>query len=82
MRPPDDTLGSSDDLLLDRKRIQDRERQARYHRRQRNGVVIVPVPVDEELLGILATLNWIPERQSTDKKAIARAIIGALKSIR
>jgi hypothetical protein len=44
---------------------QRRERQARYRRRQRDGVIIPPVEVDPAILSFILKLRWLTEADAT-----------------
>lgn len=50
------------------------ERQKRLRARQRNGEVVVPVTVTNEIIATLIDLGWLTERESEDRRQIGCAI--------
>jgi hypothetical protein len=58
--------------MLDRVDSGRRQRQARYRRRQRDGVTIYPVPLPGKVVEILFEWHWFDE--TADRNAIGQAI--------
>lgn len=55
------------------------DRKRRYRARQRDGVIVVPLPVPASTIAALADVGWLdPERQD-DREAIADALIRQLR---
>ena len=52
-------------------------RMRRYRRRQRDGVRVVPVEVDHELIEKLIDDGWIGEAEAVDLKRLADAVAKA-----
>jgi hypothetical protein len=50
------------------------ERVRRHRERQRNGIVVAPVHVDENTISVLIRLHWLTERDSTDTRKVAQAV--------
>jgi hypothetical protein len=46
----------------------------RHRERQRNGVIVTPVAVNEDVIDVLIRLNWLRERDADDRAAIAKAV--------
>ena len=51
-----------------------RERVRQHRERQRNGIVVAPVHVDENTIGTLIKLHWLAERDADDTTKIAAAV--------
>jgi hypothetical protein len=51
-----------------------RERVRQHRERQRNGVVVAPVHVDENTINVLIRLHWLSERDSTNTRKVAAAV--------
>ena len=51
-----------------------KERVRRHRERQRNGIVVAPVHVDENTIDVLVRLHWLAERDSADTGKIATAV--------
>jgi hypothetical protein len=51
-----------------------RERVRQHRERQRNGIVVAPVLVDENTIGTLIRLHWLAERDADDATKIAAAV--------
>jgi hypothetical protein len=54
-------------------------RQRRYGRRQRDGIAIVPVAVTDDDIEELIEQGLLDEEASSDRKAVAAAILRALR---
>jgi hypothetical protein len=50
------------------------ERVRRHRERQRNGIVVAPVHVDENTISTLIRLHWLAERDAADTSKIATAV--------
>jgi hypothetical protein len=50
------------------------ERVRRHRERQRAGIVVAPVHVDENTLSVLVRLGWLAERDSDNTTKIATAV--------
>jgi hypothetical protein len=50
------------------------ERVRRHRERQRNGIVVAPVHVDENTIGVLIRLHWLAERDAGDTRKVATAV--------
>ena len=61
----------------DRQREQHRERARRHRKRERDGVIMVTLPITPEQTAKLAALHYIAESELEDRARIAEAI-GAL----
>ena len=51
-----------------------RERVRQHRERQRNGIVVAPVHVDENTIGTLIKLHWLAERDADNATKIAAAV--------
>jgi hypothetical protein len=59
--------------------VRQRERTRRYRQRLRDGCVIAPVPVTDQVIALLLDLHWLAEGESEDRQAIGEAIARMLK---
>jgi hypothetical protein len=50
------------------------ERDRRYRRRQRDGVMTVTVEVDGEIINLLVRLHWLVEAETGDRSKIGAAL--------
>jgi hypothetical protein len=50
------------------------ERVRQHRARQRNGVVVAPVLVNEDTISVLIRLHWLSERDSTNTRKVAAAV--------
>ena len=58
------------------------ERQRRWRARQRDGVIMVSVPVKNGMIETLLDLRYLLEHESEDRREIGKGIAAALASIR
>jgi hypothetical protein len=58
----------------DRKRSAAARRAKRYRQRLRDGKIVIPIEADEALLDLLVGLNWLQERDASDRAAIKAAL--------
>ena len=63
-----------------RRTAQRRKRDARYRRRARESVMVVPIEVGAGVLDFLIRTRWLDELDAGDKHAIAAAIGAMLKA--
>jgi hypothetical protein len=52
----------------DSKRVRQRQRQARYEARLRNGIGLFPTPLGASEIDVLISLNYLPEGKTIDKQ--------------
>ena len=57
------------------------ERQRRFRQRQRQGIVVAPVPTTPDVVATMLDLNWINDDESRDRQQLGEAIGRLLKSI-
>ncbi len=63
--------------MMDRRQAQ-RERKARYQRRQRDGRICIQVEIGELEIGRLITLGFLHEADAADAQQIGAAIAASL----
>ena len=62
-----------------RRRRTDRDRKARYRRRQAEGRAVYSVEIGPEVLDLLVATKWLAEIDVSDRKAVGAAIGALLK---
>lgn len=50
------------------------DRQRRYRARQRNGVAVVPVEIDEDVFWALAISKYLPEAEHSDNRKVSAVL--------
>lgn len=58
------------------------ERKRRLRDRQRNGEIVVPCVVDNDVIELLIDLRWLRPTESEDRKEIGSALVAAVRSAR
>ena len=61
-------------LRAERQRRRAAQRKREYRHRLAAGVVVVPVPVSRDVIGMLLDLHWLPVEASEDRSRIGDAI--------
>lgn len=56
-------------------------RQRRFRQRQRQGIVVAPVPTTPDVVEAMLDLNWISDEESRNREQLGEAIGKLLKSI-
>ena len=57
-------------------------KRRRYRQRQKLGIIVAPVEVDEQLLNLLINNGWLREEDSSDRPSVGYAIAHMLASLK
>jgi hypothetical protein len=63
------------------KRQSQRERQARYEARQRDGVILCLVPLGPDEINALVRLRWLPANTECSRERVGAAAAAAPRSL-
>jgi hypothetical protein len=66
----------------DSKRARQRQRQARYEARLRDGIGLFPTPLRSSEIDVLISLNYLPEGAEDDRRRVGEAVAAAIRSLR
>jgi hypothetical protein len=64
------------------KRVRQRQRQARYEARLRNGIGLFPTPLGATEIDVLIGLDYLPEGAEDDRARVGEAVAAAIRSLR
>jgi hypothetical protein len=56
-----------------------RARHARYRQRLKASVIVAPVEIGEDVVGMLVRLKWITERDAADRGKVGDAVARMLR---
>jgi hypothetical protein len=59
---------------LDYRRARAAARQSAWRSRQRDGRAVYSVTIDDIVIALLVHLHWLQEHQTTDRRAVSKAI--------